>query len=193
MNRNQEIPDANLEARLPQLLGEWKKHIRVLSRVPKGARVAAADGLATLMDEVVTRNNIAAWSRLIGFAFSALQCPSKASPSDSNQTSLTTKIRQQINDYMESFILPVATPTDYDQRPAGEPPPANLSKRVAAKIADCDIKGAVRIIASDDSFAGFAEEVSMALQAKHPPAPVDLALPPPPDATTPAAQATRSR
>ena len=69
----------------------------------------------------------------------------------------------------------------------------SLSKRVASKLADCDIKGAVRIISSLDSFAGYDDAVTTALQEKHPAAPPDLALPPAPDANTPLFQATKEQ
>ena len=51
----------------------------------------------------------------------------------------------------------------------------------------------MRIISSDDTFAGFTDEVRVALQAKHPPAPAGLGLPPPPDATTAPFQATKEQ
>ena len=175
-------------------MGEWKSNIKVLSRVPKGARVAAADALATLMDEVTANNSITAWGRLLGFAFGALQCPAKTSVSSPNQPSLATKTRTQINDYMASQRLPVAPkPNEKSQKPTTDSPLTNLGKRVAAKIADCDIRGAVRIISSDDTCAGFTDEVRVALQAKHPPAPAGLVLPPPPDATTAPFQATKEQ
>ena len=52
------LPDDELATLLPQLVGNWKKNIRVLARVPKGARVAVADALATLIEDVNTSNNI---------------------------------------------------------------------------------------------------------------------------------------
>ena len=194
LNQNHQIPDIELEQKLPQLIGEWKTNIKVLSRVPKGARVAAAEALATLMDDVTANNSTIAWARLLGFAFGALQCPAKTAVSNPNQPSLATKIRAQINAYMASPILPVATKSnDNPPKPTADNPLKNLSKRVAAKIADCDIRGAVQIISSDDTFAGFTDEVTAALQAKHPPAPAGLALPPPPDATTAPFQATKEQ
>ena len=64
---------------------------------------------------------------------------------------------------------------------------------MAAKLADCDVKGAVRIIASQDTFAGYGIEVTRALQAKHPPAPDDITLPADPDADTAPFQATKEQ
>ena len=69
----------------------------------------------------------------------------------------------------------------------------SLGRRVAAKLADFDNKGAVRIIASDNTFAGYGEDVTAALREKHPPTPDNLTLPPAPDATTPALRASQEQ
>ena len=166
----------------------------MLARVPKGARVAVADALATLIEDVNTSNNIMSWARLFGFAYSALKCPPKTSQNDPNHTSLTTKIRSQTNTYMLTPVLP-ATSDGNSNRAGGTKGTldSDLGRRVASKLADFDIRGAVRIISSDDGFAGYGEEVTSALQAKHPPAPTNVALPPAPDETTPPFQATKEQ
>jgi hypothetical protein len=44
----------------------------------------------------------------------------------------------------------------------------SLAKRVEAKVADFDIKGAVKLLSSDDSLALFNEDVAEELKKKHP-------------------------
>ena len=66
------IDDEAIVAQLPQLIGNWKQHIKVLQRVPKGARVAAAESYCKLVDNVGEGNGLFAWARLFGFAYSAL-------------------------------------------------------------------------------------------------------------------------
>ena len=176
---------------LPSMLGSWKSNIRVLPRIPKGARVAAAEAYCALVDQVNESNSIYSWARLFGFSFSALRCPPKASPSESNQPSLTTIVRNQINTYIGAPTLPStedANNNGTSNRMDRKEVP--LAKRVTAKLADCDIKGAVLILSSSDTFAGNGVEVTQALQAKHPPAPDDVALPAAPVADTQPFQAT---
>ena len=55
-----------------------------------------------------------------------------------------------------------------------------LRKRVAAKFAEGDVRGAVRELASSDGLAPPTATTVVALRAKHPPAPLDLNLPDPP-------------
>ena len=180
-NINQ-VPDEELIIRLPQLVANWKKNIRVLPRVPKGARIAAVEALCTLLENVSTENSITSWSRLFGFAYGALKCPTTTRDT-LHKTSLSTKIKAQINQYMESNSIPCEIDNDNATRPI-KSPEETLSRRVSSKLSEFDIKGAVRLIASDNTFAGYGEPVTAALQEKHPPSPQDLVLPPPPDATT---------
>ena len=186
-------PNDDIIGELPNLIGTWKQNIRVLLKVPKGARVAAAEAYCTLVDQVTEVNSIFSWARLFGFAFSALRRPSKAPSGEANQPSLTTIVRNQINHYMAAPILPPSDDANNNSAGRHDSNEVSLAKRVSAKLADCDIKGAVRIIASQDSFAGYDEGVTRALQAKHPPAPDGVALPAAPDAATPPFQATKEQ
>ena len=186
------LSDAELTQNLPVLLGQWKRHIRVLARIPRGARINAAEALCTLIENVVTNNTTLDWARLFGFSYSALRCP-KNRINDPHHVSLTTKIKEQINGYMSALSLPSVEDSGSERNNPSPPKPStdnDLAKRVYAKVSDFDIKGAVRLISSDDSFAGYSDEVTAALREKHPPAPADLAAPPPPDATTPTARVT---
>ena len=57
----------------------------------------------------------------------------------------------------------------------------HLKKRVSAKFADGDVRGAVRELASSLGLAPNNEATTNSLKLQHPPAPVDLNLPAPPD------------
>ena len=187
------LTDDELSARLHHLVANWKKNIRVLARVPKGARVQAAEALTKLLDDVSDNNNITSWARLFGFSFSALRNPTRTPQSGQAKTSLATKIRAQINSYMDGNSLPdTVVNSNHRQGPRANSD-ESLGRRVASKLADFDIKGAVRIIASDNTFAGYGEDVTAALREKHPPSPENLNLPPAPDATTPPLHATQEQ
>ena len=171
-------------AELPNHLARWKARIRVLARVPKGARISVAAALATLLKRVVQRKDAMAWARLLGFSFGALQQPSRTNIRDPSQPSLATKIKNQVAWYMageDRLPEPPELQADRVRNQCEDEDGKHLKRRVAAKFADGDVKGAVRLLASGEGFAGHGEEVVTALKAKHPPAPEDLDLPPPPN------------
>ena len=51
---------------------------------------------------------------------------------------------------------------------------SNLSRRVSSKLADGDVRGALRILTSDDSFASPTSDVVELIREKHPAPPSDL-------------------
>jgi len=106
----------------------------------------------------------------------------------SQGVSLTSSIKSRINTYLKSDGLPVP---EARSRQATSPPtkihndPAKSMKRlVNQKLSDFSIKGALQTLSGNSSFANPIEESLKTLQQKHPQPPVDLKLPPPPDAGT---------
>lgn len=72
-------------------IGKWhetiafyKRHIRLLHQIPKGARAAAADKLSKMIDICLVKNNIISWRYLFLFSHTALCTPER-----DNKTSLT--------------------------------------------------------------------------------------------------------
>ena len=114
-NAGEEAPialhDDDIVNQLPDLVGSWKRKIKVLTKIPKGARVAAAEAYCALLDQITENNNVTSWARLFGFGYSALKCPPKAPPKDAHQPSLTTIVRNQVNSYMAAPILPSSDET----------------------------------------------------------------------------------
>jgi hypothetical protein len=55
----------------------------------------------------------------------------------------------------------------------------SLAKKVEAKVADFDIRGAVKLLSSDDSLASFNEDVAEELKKKHPSPSRELFFPDP--------------
>jgi len=60
-----------------------------------------------------------------------------------------------------------------------------MKSLVNQKLSDFNIKGALQILSGDSSFVNPSKESLDILQQKHSQAPLDLALPPSPSATTP--------
>lgn len=162
---NSSIPDTSFED-FAILLSRCKSNIRVLKRVPRGARVLAASNLAQCVEECLASPNLSTnWKNLLTFAYTSLRVPEKV-----NNASLTTLVKRNITDPKLIFT-----------KRARKNQPITMSKRVECKIADGDIKGAVRILSSSDTLAPQNESTFTQLQAKHPPPSREMSFPDPPD------------
>ena len=106
-------------------------------------------------------------------------------------------VKKQIIDYMTSSIVPLhfqggqrpqrTLRRNRDEDDSDNLKEESLRRRVAAKMADGDVQSAVRVLSSTDSYvARDCPEAINALRQKHPPAPLDLNLPPPPNEEHPA-------
>ena len=122
-------------------------------------------------------------ARLLTFSFGALAKPGKEETKDPSQPSLATKIKNQVDEYTERTVLIDFSPNRArNLRRKGENGEGEqLRRRIATKFVDGDVRGAVRVLTSEDGFADRSKAIVDALREKHPPAPSDLDLPPPPD------------
>ena len=66
-------------------------------------------------------------------------------------------------------------------RSSTRPDSEYLKRAVSLKLSDGDVRGAIRLLASNDQIADHSDGVVESLKQKHPPAPPDLELPPAPD------------
>lgn len=136
-NDNISVSDTSFED-FAILLALCKSNIRVLKRVPRGARVFAANKLAQCVEECLASPDLATnWKNLLTFAYTSLRVPVKI-----NNVSFSTSVKRNITKPELVFT-----------KPAKKKTPMSLSKRVESKIAEGDIKGAVRILSSTDTLA----------------------------------------
>ena len=143
---------------------------QILKRIPKGARPAAANLLQKLISDVLLHpSSSSSWSRLLGFSTSCLVKPKRGGKS----RNLTTSIVKQIRQYELG--------TDPDP-PSHPPAPSTKSSKTcdqvvaamaSAKLEDGDVKGAVRLLCSDDKLAVPDHSTLAALSRLHPAAPAD--------------------
>lgn len=147
------------------LLCRCKRNIRVLKRIPRGARMIAANKLAKCIEDCLAQPLVNEhWEKLITFTYAALRVPEKT-----KNVSLTTLVKRNIDNI--KLVIPA---------PSKVRKSISLSKRIEYKIADGDVKGAVKLLSSNDTLAPQNEATLASLQAKHPPA-TNNVLPPPPD------------
>ena len=150
--------------------------LKVTRRIPKAARFAAAKELTRRITEVVSDQNERSWGNLFAFASSCFNVPAKVKR---NGPSLATIIKRNIVKFEREGYTPSTTVPNFSNASKRDKKKNDelLSKMVSAKISSGDIKGAVRILASDCSILPHSHETLQKLREKHPSSPVDLSMP----------------
>ena len=147
-------------------LSTLKSRIRLLKRIPKSARPLAAKKFNELARKCISRNDLESWNDLLTFSYKCFQVPIKTKKS--KQRSLASIVKENINQFEITDIHTEKLVT------------ADLKKRVEAKISDFDVKGAIRLLCSQYSFAPTNQETVDILKSKHPPPSRLLDFPSPP-------------
>jgi len=162
-------------------LSELRSSVPTLRRVPAGARINVARALSALVDEVVESNTEEAWAKLFFFPYVALAVPSKSD----KVTNLTKWVKGQVGVAADS-PFPVAPRRPPPRRQVGSGvKKTDVAMKVEAKLADGDVRGAIRLLTSDDSIAPNTDATRASLLEKHPPHPQPSDFPLPPEETTP--------
>ena len=141
--------------------------VRVLKRIPKGARLATAKTLLDLIDKVTNDiNNMVAWDRLMGVSTACLARPDRGGRSHN----LTSRIRKQVSAYHEGATITTLTPVSklLTEPKASTHEALALAKRASSKLEDGDIRGAMRILTTNDSIAVNNHETYTKLKDIHP-------------------------
>lgn len=118
-------------------VSDLKRTYRIVKRIPKGARSVVANDLSRLIEKCLSTNDVADWRELLLFTFKALRLPEKEAG-----VSLVQIIKQNSS----ASLLPTS-----NSKPSNKQ--SSLSSRVEAKLADFDIRGAVKLMSSTDSLA----------------------------------------
>lgn len=150
-----------------KFIGSYKRKIRLLNRIPKGARILAASKLTTIMNECVSNNDAVSWENLLLFSYKALHAPDK-----SKSNSLVSAVKANI----ANLSLPHVKNLPRRKKKVMSTE-EKLIERIEAKVADFDIRGAVRLLTSNDSLAISNANTLSELQKKHPAPSRPLILP----------------
>lgn len=157
------------------LLARCKRNIRVLKRVPRGARILAARKLTQCIEECLAETQLdLKWKKLLTFSYATLRVPDKI-----KNKSLASMVKSNLE--RAELIFP---------KPKNKKNPISISKRVEYKIAEGNVKGAVKILSSSETLAPQTLETFERLQEKHPPPSRELHFPDPPDKDTQPLQVT---
>ena len=164
--------------------------VRVLKRIPKGARNVAASLLSEIFHDCAHKNDLTAWRRQVSFASQCFRIPDST---NSNRT-LTASVKDQIAIFRESldYGLPSSLNREDTVAVGGnngalislDEEDEKLGRRVSAKLADGDVRGAVRLLSSDTGIAPNCQETLNKLKERHPRSPPDIRLINPPDPDT---------
>ncbi|XP_063530411.1 uncharacterized protein LOC134750921 [Cydia strobilella] len=137
-------------------LSELKNNVPVVKRVPRGARITVANHLSGLIIKCVENNQIDDWHNLFLFSFKTLHA----------KKDKTISLTQKIKNNCVSNTIP------HISRPSGcASSTFNRTKLIESKISDGDLKGAARLLFTNDVLSPDTPDTLSALRSKHPPAP----------------------
>ena len=162
---------------MAEKLAYFKKNCQLLKRLPKSSRLIVADSLTSRIEAALNSSTAHSWWYLMAFSYCILRAPTR---SKTQRTTAAAGIRQHIaNNPPGDPIVVVAPPIDINHNTTSQhhPTNTNIAKQVMGKCADGDIRAALRLLTSDDTFSTHSSDTIQALHNKHPPAPTDLNIP----------------
>ena len=150
---------------------------RVPARIPKAARIAAADALASTIDAAIGNPDAKTWERFFLFAPLALGLHTT-----NQRASLAKAAKSNIDSFMlvQNWSCDETCVASCPTKPLRK---FDLRKQVNAKLSQGDVSAAVRLVASDDTVLEPTADVLAALRLKHPASPSDNKSPPVPDSS----------
>lgn len=154
-----------------------RRRCRVLKRIPKASRIPAAEKLSETLRQVAANPDyVDRWLDLLAFTYTCFGVPGQRG-GQRHHNSLASKVNAAIASF------PAASPSVQPKKPSRIRPSTNdnLAARVSSKLEDGDIRGAIRLAASDDTMAPFDDLTAAALRDKHPARAASHVPPPTPD------------
>ena len=148
----------------------------IIAHIPKGSRYQFAKALANTIDAVISRKDAASWIRFVIFPLFCLRSPPHNGKK--HTVSLATIINRRISSFesnqdIRELLSSLETASHSSRRKKSNHADHQLRKSVSNKINDGDVRGAVRLITSEDALAPYTSSVLSELQEKHPPKPPD--------------------
>lgn len=148
-----------------EFISNLKQSNRLVKRIPKGARSVVANDLSVLIEKCIAKNSVQDWRNLLLFTYRTLRLPEKK---------VGLSLVQIIKQNSSTPLAPPQTQKLSNRQ-------SSLSSRVEAKLADFDIRGAVKLMSSTDSLAINNGETFDELSKKHPDPSRPLSFPSDPD------------
>ncbi len=151
---------------------DFQKQGSVIKQIPKASRIQAGKSFAEVLRRVILFNDLESWGNLFRFARDFFGKPNRGG---AKRKSLSTLINERLLGKGQKSVqskkpAPVKTS---NQRKNGP----NFKTLTADKLRVCDIRGAIRIISSDDKILPVTEENRKKLEEKHPKPHKDTVMP----------------
>jgi hypothetical protein len=142
-------------------------------RVLHSEDISAAEKLAQALQLIVSNpDSVQNWLNVLTFSFTCFQVLG-AREGKSHSSSLASKVDMTIANF-PGYPPPTMLLKSFKVNSSND----NLAARVSGKLEDGDIRGAIRLAASDDIVAPFDDVTTAALRTKHPAQAVTDAPPP---------------
>ena len=148
----------------------------LIRHLPKGSRYLFAKAFASTIETALRTNDCDSWIRFIIFPSVCLRSP--VHNGKRHCKSLSTLINKQIalfeNTDDTTLLLKLidcasSTPKSVSSKRSFQ----QLRKSVSDKLSDGDVRGAVRLVASENSLAPYSPDILSELLEKHPQRPSD--------------------
>lgn len=149
------VPESQHSNNAPDVTNKLTRFpsVNIIRQIPKGTRIATADALAVRINDPVKDASRLSWSKI--FALLALEAPNRKA--DGQAGSLTSVVKRQVAEYMSwtsrLSVLNTRTKERTDDNLIQRDGQSELCRRVRAKLEDLDVRGAVRLLSSDDTFS----------------------------------------
>ena len=167
-----------------EILDEWiarhHTNIRCLRRIPRASRHLVASKLSSILNSIVDKNDLHAWTALIDFPHRYLSVPARGG----HRRSLASCINRCLGENGDSSAQS-SEKHSHPTRKASRPHSILLPSRVTSKLEEGDYRGAVRLACSEESLAVIDDYTLATLRKKHPPTHPRSCPPQPPDNSTP--------
>ena len=160
--------DSGTPVILAAALADLKSSCRLVKRIPKPVRTQVCLALAEHVENAINNPSHQTWYDFLNFAFRTLKAPNN---SKSQKVTLSSAIRLQLQSNAPDFSTFSAADSPDSHIVKNKSQQEKLADRVKSKCADGDIRSALRLLTSDDTFLAPNADTVSVLRDKHPDGP----------------------
>jgi len=149
------------------LLNKCRISVPLTRIIQKSVRIVVCQELTKVIEGLVKENDVNSWMRLLAFPYIVLNNKSKGKEginvirSNLNLFRNCTDINQALRTIFETRGIPLATRKSVSKD-------SLIIKAATRKVSEGDVKGAVRVLCSNESVAPQTSEIASKLRSKHP-------------------------